>query len=113
MMHMKMNSGSYYKGFFIIIIFLYTAFTSFIFADGKELYLTKGCVSCHGEGGRKALLPNYPILNGQNSAYLLQQMNDIKSGARVNGQSAVMRPFVLNLSEEEMKQISDYLAKEK
>jgi cytochrome c len=70
-------------------------------------------VSCHGEGGRKALLPNYPTLNGQNSAYLLQQMKDMKSGARANGQTAVMKPFVLILNEEEMKQISDYLSKQK
>ena len=40
-------------------------------------------------------------------------MKDMKSGARANGQSAVMKPFVSVLTEDEMKQISDYLSKEK
>ena len=98
---------------FVITLFLYFVLSPSLFADGKDLYNVKGCVSCHGEGGRKALLPNYPILNGQNSAYLLQQILDIKSGARANSQSAVMKPFVLALSEGEMKEIADYLSKQK
>ena len=97
----------------IAVLLLFFAFISIIFADGKELYIVKGCVSCHGESGGKALLPNYPTLKGQNSDYLLQQIRDIKSGVRANGQSAVMKPFTLILNEDEMKQISDYLARQK
>ena len=63
--------------------------------------------------GKKALLPNYPTLAGQNSAYLVQQIKDLKSGARANGQSAVMKPFTLSLTDAEIKQISDYLSKQK
>ncbi len=99
----------------ITCIFLLTVFVfvPLSYAGGKELYVAKGCVSCHGEGGKKALLPNYPVLVGQNSAYLVQQTKDIKSGARANAQSAVMKPFTLALSEAEIKQIADYLAKQK
>ena len=97
----------------LIIFFVFICFTQAVFAGGKELYATKGCVSCHGDAGKKALLPNYPTLAGQNSAYLLQQIKDIKSGARANGQSIVMKPFTIPLTEAEMKQISDYLSKQK
>ncbi len=95
--------------FFLAVFFLIPA----VYAAGKELYVAKGCVACHGNAGKKALLPNYPVLAGQNSAYFIQQMKDIKSGARTNGQTAVMKPFTLSLSEAEIKQIADYLAAQK
>ena len=56
------------------------------------------------------MLPNYPVLVGQNSAYLVQQMKDIKSGARANAQSVVMKPFTVALSEAEIKQLVDFWA---
>ena len=97
----------------VVLLLLFLLASPIAYAGGKELYATKGCVSCHGDAGKKALLPNYPTLAGQNSAYLVQQMKDLKSGARANGQSAVMKPFTLALTEADMKQISDYLSKQR
>lgn len=95
------------------LFLLLSLFMPLAYSGGKDLYATKGCVSCHGNAGKKALLPNYPVLAGQNSEYLLQQLKDIRSGARKNGQSIVMKPFSLLVNDEEMKQISDYLSKVK
>ncbi len=95
------------------LLLLFLLASSTVYAGGKELYATKGCISCHGDAGKKALLPNYPTLAGQNSAYLVQQMKDIKSDARANGQTVVMKPFTLSLTDAEIKQISDYLSKQK
>jgi cytochrome c len=81
-------------------------------ADGKALYTSKGCVACHGDAGKAPIMPNYPKLAGQNSAYMLEQMKDIKSGARNNGQAAVMKPIVASVTEDEMKAIADYLSKQ-
>ncbi len=79
-------------------------------ADGGALYASKGCVSCHGEAGKKPIAPNFPKLAGQNEAYLLQQMKDIKSGARANGQSAMMKGIVANVSDEEFAAIAKWLS---
>jgi cytochrome c len=79
-------------------------------ADGAALYKQKTCIACHGPDGGKPLLPEYPKLAGQNAAYALQQMQDIKSGARANGNSAAMKGVMHLVSDEEMQAIADWLA---
>ena len=79
-------------------------------ADGATLYKTKTCSACHGKDGKTPLMPNYPKVAGQNSAYALQQMKDIKSGARNNGQTASMKGVMHLVTDEEMQVLSDYLA---
>ena len=76
--------------------------------DGKALYAQKGCVGCHGPDG-KSMIPMYPKLAGQHSAYLVAQMKDFKSKKRTNGQAAVMVGMVAALSEGDMKKIADFL----
>ena len=79
--------------------------------DGAALYKDKTCNACHGPKGDKTLMPNYPKVAGQNSAYIEQQMKDIKSGARNNGQTAAMKGVMHLVNDEEIKAISDYLSK--
>lgn len=79
--------------------------------DGAALYKDKTCNACHGPKGDKPLMPNYPKVAGQNSAYIEQQMKDIKSGARNNGQTAAMKGVMHLVNDEEIKAISDYLSK--
>jgi len=79
-------------------------------ADGEKLYQTKTCFTCHGKDGKTPLLPMYPKIAGQNQAYTLQQLTDIKSGARSNGQSAAMKGVMGLVSEDEMKSLSEYIA---
>jgi len=78
--------------------------------DGEALFTAKACVSCHGVEGRAPVVPTYPVIAGQNSAYLSQQIKDIKSGARSSGLASIMQGVVLNLTDEEIESISDYLA---
>lgn len=79
-------------------------------ADGKALYASKGCSACHGADADTPILPLYPKLSGQNADYAFNQMKDIKSGARANGQSVAMKAVVANVSDEEMRAIADWLA---
>ena len=79
-------------------------------ADGAALYTAKGCVACHGADGNTPIMPTYPKLAGQTAEYALAQMKDIKSGARSNGQSAVMKGIVAALSDEDLSAIATYLA---
>ena len=78
--------------------------------DGEQLYNTKTCFACHGKDDNSPILPIYPKLAGQNRDYIAAQMNDIKSGARANGQSAAMKGVMHLVSEEEVDAIADYLA---
>ena len=81
--------------------------------DGAALYQEKTCWSCHGKDGKKTLTPAFPKVAGQNAAYAEQQMKDIKSGARNNGQTAAMKGVMHLVSDEEIKALADYLSKMK
>jgi cytochrome c len=79
-------------------------------ATGQELYQQKTCIACHGADAKTPILPEYPKLAGQNAAYLLRQMQDIKSGARDNGNTAAMKGVMHLVNDEELKVIADWLA---
>ena len=78
--------------------------------DGAMLYKTKGCLGCHGADGRTPIMPLYPKVTGQPADYVFNQMRDIKSGARSNGQTMVMRGIMATVSEEESRAIAEWLA---
>ena len=67
------------------------------------------CSSCHAPDGN-SMVPTFPKLAGQNERYLIKQMNDIKSGARSNGQSAAMKGVMHLVSDEEMQALAEYIA---
>ncbi|MBW9259822.1 MAG: cytochrome c [Candidatus Thiodiazotropha sp. (ex. Lucinisca nassula)] len=79
-------------------------------ADGAELYKTKTCWSCHGKDAQSPIMPIYPKLAGQNADYAYNQMKDIKSGVRSNGQSAAMKGVMGLVNDEEMRAIADWLS---
>ncbi len=81
-----------------------------IAADGATLYKTKTCFTCHGQDGKTPIMDAYPKIAGQNSAYTLQQMKDIKSGVRANGMSAAMKGVMHLVNDDEMKALADYIA---
>ena len=81
-----------------------------IAADGAELYQTKTCFTCHGKDGNTPIMDAYPKIAGQNAAYSLQQMKDIKSGARANGMSAAMKGVMHLVNDDEMKALAEYIA---
>jgi cytochrome c len=78
--------------------------------SGAELYTQKTCVACHGKDAKTPILPEYPKLAGQNEAYMLQQMKDIKSGARSNGNTAAMKGVMHLVNDDELKVLATYLA---
>ncbi len=84
-------------------------------ASGKRLYMT--CAACHGKDGKTPLMPAYPKIAGQNKAYVLQQIKDIMSGARANGQSIAMKGVMVTpegeprFSDEDLEKLADYVSK--
>jgi len=81
--------------------------------DGEAIFKNPakgGCTACHGKDGKTTIMPTYPKLAGQNEGYLLQQMKDIKSGARNNGMTAAMKGVMHMVNDEEMAAIAKYLS---
>jgi len=79
-------------------------------ADGAALYTAKLCNTCHGADAKTPIMPTYPKLAGQNADYLAAQTKDIRDGKRTNGMSAAMKGLVATLTDDEIKEISDYMA---
>ena len=78
--------------------------------DGAKLFAEKTCTACHGKDGKTPLMPDYPKIAGQNKAYILRQMTDIKSGKRANGNAAAMQGVMVIVNEEEIKDIAEYVS---
>jgi cytochrome c len=81
-----------------------------IAADGAALYTSKGCGGCHGQDGNSPIMGAYPKIAGQNLDYTIQQLADIKSGARSNGQSMSMKGIMAAVSDDEIKALATYLS---
>jgi len=90
----------------LVVMMSSTAFA----ADGKDLYTAKGCTACHGADAKSPIMPQYPKIAGQGKEYLIQQLTDIKSGARNNGQTAVMKGIMASVNEDEIKALAEYLS---
>lgn len=81
-----------------------------IAADGAALYTAKGCSACHGADAKTPIMPLYPKIAGQSKEYVTQQMIDIKTGARSNGQSVAMKGIMAGVSDEETAAIAEYIS---
>jgi cytochrome c len=78
--------------------------------DGAALYQKFNCQICHGEEGRGGIRSGYPAISGQDRLYLIQQIIDIRDGARDNGQARLMRPLVEDLDDLGIQAIAKYLS---
>lgn len=89
---------------------LFACMTSAQAGDGASAYVSKGCAACHGADGLAPITPAYPKIAGQSKEYIVQQLTDIKSGARNNGQSIVMKGIMAGVSDEEITDIAEFLS---
>jgi cytochrome c553 len=78
--------------------------------DGAKLFTDKTCHSCHGKDASSPVVAGYPSIAGQAKEYLAQQIKDIKSGKRNNGQTAAMKGVMHLVSDEEIDAIAAYLS---
>jgi cytochrome c553 len=74
-----------------------------------EARFTAACAACHGADGNSGS-PANPKLAQQHPEYLVKQLMEYKSGVRKN---AIMQGMAAGLSNEDMKNISFWLASQK
>ncbi len=67
------------------------------------------CTACHGADGN-SMVPNFPKLAGQVARYTVDQLTQIKSGARVVPE---MMGIVDNLTQQDMEDLAAYYASQK
>ena len=67
------------------------------------------CTSCHGAHGLPSD-PSVPIIWGQQSAYILKQLNDYRNGDR---NSQIMSSIAESLSESDVAQMASYFSNAK
>jgi cytochrome c553 len=64
------------------------------------------CVACHGLNGNSAN-PEWPVIAGQNAAYMRDQINRIKTGKRV---APLMMPIVKDLTEQDIADLAAFFS---
>jgi cytochrome c len=77
--------------------------------DGKALYNSKLCMTCHGAEGKAPTAPIYPSLAGKDEKCMNEQFDLIKTGKR-GGMAVAMKAMIANVSDEERDAIAKYLA---
>lgn len=78
--------------------------------DGAKLFLEKTCFACHGKDAKTPILPEYPRLASQGAIYAERQMQDIKSGARSNGNTAAMKGIMFLVNDDEIHALAEYIS---
>lgn len=76
-----------------------------LFNSGDASRGITACVSCHGEGGN-ATMAATPKLASQHAAYIVKQLGDFKSGARVN---PTMTAMAKPLADQDIRDIAAYV----
>ena len=79
-------------------------------AKGKEI-ANNVCAACHAADGNSGIAM-YPKVSAQHEAYIFQQTMDIKEGKRTHGSAAAMKPLVMGLSEQDIRDVSAFYAKQ-
>jgi cytochrome c553 len=68
---------------------------------------TQTCVACHGADGAKTISDDYPVLAGQYADYLVQALNDYKSGKRKN---PIMAGIITGIDEKDFPALAQFFA---
>ncbi|HEX7026405.1 MAG TPA: cytochrome c [Gammaproteobacteria bacterium] len=79
-------------------------------AAGEAAYSAKGCMGCHGPAGNSPNPAMFPKTSGLEEGYLVTQLKAFRSGERSN---PMMSPMANGLTDEEIANLSAYLAAQK
>lgn len=71
--------------------------------------LAEQCQSCHGASGRPAN-DEWPVIGGQNRAYLMMALQALRSGQRGGGNAETMQPFAKDLTDAQIEELATFFS---
>ena len=80
-----------------------------LYRGGDAARAIPACMACHGPTGRGNEPAKFPALRGQQSVYVVKQLNDYASGARTTGPNEIMQTIAKRLSPEDIRNLASYL----
>lgn len=81
-----------------------------IYRGGNLATGVPACSACHSPTGSGNSLAMFPRLGGQNSEYIIAQMNKFKNNTRSNDPNNIMRDIAAAMTEEEIQAVASYVA---
>jgi cytochrome c553 len=67
------------------------------------------CMACHGPTGRGNEPAKFPALRGQQSGYVVKQLNDYAAGTRTTGPNGIMQSIAKRLTADDIRNLASYL----
>lgn len=80
-----------------------------LYRGGDSARAIPACMACHGPSGRGNEPAKFPALRGQQSVYVVKQLNDYASGARTTGPNGIMETIAKRLSAEDIRNLASYV----
>jgi cytochrome c553 len=80
-----------------------------LYRGGDPTRAIPACMACHGPTGRGNEPAKFPALRGQQSVYVMKQLNDYASGARSTGPNGIMETIAKRLSPDDIRNLASYL----
>jgi cytochrome c553 len=80
-----------------------------LYRGGDQARAIPACMACHGPTGRGNEPAKFPALRGQQSVYVMKQLNDYASGARSTGPNGIMQTVAKRLSPDDIRNLASYL----
>jgi cytochrome c553 len=80
-----------------------------LYRGGDQARGIPACMACHGPTGRGNEPAKFPALRGQQSGYVVKQLNDYASGTRATGPNGIMQTIAKRLSPEDIRNLASYL----
>lgn len=84
-----------------------------LFQNGNKKLGTYGaCVRCHGNNGKGKGKDNslFPVIGGQQKAYIIKQLKDFKAEKRANDPAGMMAMVAKGLDDKEIEAVADYVS---
>jgi cytochrome c553 len=79
-----------------------------IYQDGIVGSAVPACAGCHNADGSGTA--KYPRLASQHAAYVVNQLNNFRTGVRANDQREVMRAVAGRLNEQQIRAVAEYIS---
>lgn len=90
--------------YFIILTYLHAQTP---YELGNKLYMQKGCFSCHGSKAEGMHM--YPALANRSKGFMSYKLKRFRSKLSDNQQQEMMIPFAVNLSDEDIENLTTFL----